>query len=180
MTTSALLVIDMLNEYLSPQGKIYCEPCREIIPSVSQSILFAHTHRIPVFFVNTSLTSSHVLLAKKWGLHAVAGSWGAKVIDELPIGEDDVIINKKGYNGFSQTQLENELKKRNISAVALTGIHTHVCVLLTAAGAFELGYDVTVLEDCVTTYDKATHTSRLKFISTHLGDVLSLEEWMKR
>ena len=32
---AALLIIDMLNEYLDPKGKIYCEAGREIIGNIA-------------------------------------------------------------------------------------------------------------------------------------------------
>ena len=93
--------------------------------------------------------------------------------------EADLIVRKKVYNGFFKTNLHAELQSRGISNVVITGIHTHVCVLLTAVGAFENGYEVTTLEDCITTGYQPNHESRLRFFSTHIGSLKSSDEWIK-
>ncbi len=180
MNKTALLVIDMLNEYLDKRGLLYCEQCRKIIPSISDCINFARLNDILVVYVNTSLNNKKDLLVRKWGLHAVTGTFGAKVVDELKPREVDLIINKKVYNGFMGTNLDDELKKRKINNIAITGIHTHVCVLFTAVGGFELGYNVTTIENCITTDTEEKHKSRLPFFKTHVGELMSSEEWKKR
>ncbi len=177
---TALLVIDMINDYLHPDGLLYCEQCREIIPSLSETIKFARKKDIQVIYVNTTLESSDDLLAKKWGLHAVAGTFGAEVIDELKPRVNDLIIPKKGYNGFSQTRLNDELQKHKINNIVLTGIHSHVCVLLTAVGGFELGYNVTVLEDCISTDSTSIRGRELNFFNTHIGELINSDEWKRR
>lgn len=177
---TALLVIDMINDYLHPNGLLYCERCREIIPTLSKAIKFAVENNIPVVYVNTNLESEDDLLAKRWKLHAVKDSFGAQVIDELNPKVGDIVIPKKVYNGFFDTSLDRELKQRNINNIVITGIHTHVCVLLTATGGFELGYNVTVLEDCITTDNEAMRKARLTFFNTHVGELISSDEWHKR
>ena len=180
MRNTALLVIDMLNEYLDKKGQLYCESCRKIIPAISDCIDFARASEIPVIYVNTLLNNENDLLAKKWGLHAVAGKFGSKVIEELKPREKDLIVGKKGYNGFTGTSLNEELKKLRINNIAITGIHTHVCVLLTAVGGFELGYNITIIEDCITTDTKEKHKSRLPFFKTHVGELVSSKEWIRK
>lgn len=179
MKKSALIIIDMINEYLNKKGLLYCEPCRKIIPAISECLSYARKENIQIIYVNTSLNDESDLLVKKWDLHAVPGTFGSEVIDELKPEDGDLIIRKKLYNGFAGTILDTELKKRKINDIAISGIHTHVCVLLTAVGGFELGYNVTLLEDCITTDTKEKHESRLPFFKTHVGELLSLEEWKK-
>ncbi|VAX23290.1 hypothetical protein MNBD_IGNAVI01-484 [hydrothermal vent metagenome] len=177
---SALLVIDMINDYLHPDGLLYCERCREIIPALVKAITFARENTIQVVYVNTNLENKNDLLAKRWGLHAVKGSFGAQVIDELRPDAGDLIIPKKSYNAFFNTSLDTELEQQGIKNITISGIHTHVCVLLTAVGGFELGYNVTVLEDCITTDNEAMRKTRLTFFNTHVGEMISSDEWKRR
>ena len=79
----AVLVIDMLNEYLDPKGKVYCAPCRDIIPNVQKLIEFGRKKKFPAIYVNTSFQSEDKPLAKKWGFYAQKGTWGAEVIPQL-------------------------------------------------------------------------------------------------
>lgn len=180
MSKYALLIIDMLNEYLTPKGLVYCENCRSIIPSIKKNADFARANGVLVVYVNTSLTDDRDILAKKWGLHAVEGTFGSQVINELFPHKDDLIIKKKLYNGFAETTLDHELRAHGVTNTVITGIHTHVCVLLTAVGAFEKGYEVTTLEDCITTGYLPNHETRLRFFKTHTGELVNSEEWMKK
>ena len=178
MSNQALLIIDMLNEYLTPTGLVYCDKCREIIPNIKACIEEAHENNIDVIYLNTSLNDNNDIMVKKWGLHAVEGSVGAQVIEELKPENHDLIVKKKGYDGFFDTDLHNILTARNTKTVVITGIHTHVCVLFTAVGAFERGYNVITLDNCITTGYLPNHETRLRFFKTHIGNITNSSEWI--
>jgi len=175
----AILVIDTINEYFDPKGKVFCEECRKIIPNLQKLLSFSRKKNIPVIYVNTSLLFDKEPIAKKWGLHAVRGTWGAKIIPELQPQEGDTIIFKRTYDGFYNTELELTLRSLDVDTVVVVGIHTHVCVLLTAVGAFDRGFNVIAIEDCMTTGYKPNHESRLRFYKTHLGELLTLEDFLR-
>lgn len=179
MSNTALIVIDMLNEYLLPEGLVYCEKCRGIITNTAKTIDAARDKGVTICYVNTSLESDKDIMVKKWGLHAVKGSKGARVVDELAPKEADLVVEKKLYDGFFQTKLHEALQDNKISNVVITGIHTHVCVLFTAVGAFEHGYNVTTLEDCITTGYLPNHESRLRFFKTHVGELMDSQDWLQ-
>jgi len=176
----AILVIDMLNEYLNPKGKVYCEKCREIIPTIQKLITFARENGMYVIYVNTSLISKEEPICKKWGLHAVRGTWGAEVIPELKPLKEDFVVFKRTYDGFYSSELEITLRSLGVETVVPVGIHTHVCVLLTSVGAFNRGFNVIALEDCMTTGYKPNHESRLRFFKTHLGELMTLEKFISK
>ena len=173
---TALLVIDMIKEYLHHEGKMYCGECRRIIPGIQKLIFHAHRRLWPVFYVNTALEKESEPLAKKWGMHAIRDTWGSNLIDELSLESGDIIVNKKTYDGFYDTTLHDSLKKHDIDKVFICGIHTHVCVLLTALGAFYRGYEVIIPEDCITTDKKINHETRLPFFKAHVGKLTSLDK----
>lgn len=174
----ALIVIDMLNDYLHPNGLAKSLDCLSIVDNIKQCIDYAQANGIKVVYINTSLSNENSPLAKKWGMHAVDKSWGADVIDELKPKADDIIVKKQGYDGFFNTKLDSELKKLNIDTIYLTGIHTHVCVMATAIGGFQLGYNVISLQDCITTGFKENHDSRLRFLQTHTGSLQTMQDFI--
>jgi len=176
----AILIIDYLNEYLRPEGKVYCEVAKDLIPNLRKLIDFAHDKNYPVIYANTSLVCENEPMVKKWGIHAMRGTWGAEVIDELKPTDKDYIVNKRTYDGFYNSELELTIRSFGINKVVITGIHTHVCVLLTAVGAFDRGFEVTTLEDCITTGYKPNHESRLRFFKTHIGELVNLEEFITK
>ena len=176
----AILIIDMLNEYLDPKGKIYCPDCREIIPNIKKLIEFVRKQGFPIIYVNTSHINDKDPETKKWGVQALRGSWGAKVIPELKPRKNDIIVTKRTYDGFYNTELEITLQGLEVDTIVTTGIHTHVCVLMTSLGAFYRGYDVIAIKDCMTTGYKPNHESRLRFYTTHIGDLLSLNDFINK
>lgn len=175
----ALLIIDMLNEYLDPDGKIYCEAGRKIIPSIGVLKDEFEKNDLPVIYVNTSHINGGDPETEKWGLHAMRGTWGNEVIPELAPSSKDYIVLKRTYDGFYNTELEMTLRSLNVDGVVVCGIHTHVCVMLTALGAFYRGYKVIALEDCMTTNRKENHESRLRFFDSHIGTLTNLNDFLE-
>lgn len=175
---TAILIVDMLNEYLLPEGKVYCEACRNIIPNIKNVINYGRNKGIHIVYVNTSLEEDDILV-KKWGIHAISGTKMSEVISEISPHEGDLVVNKKGYNGFFQTTLNSDLNSLGVERVVVAGIHTHVCVLLTAVAAFEYGYDVITLKDCITTGYQPNHDTRLRFFASHTGRIMKTNEWIE-
>ena len=175
-----ILAIDMLNEYLDPKGKIYCGKCREIIPNIKRLIEFGRGKSFPIVYVNTSHINDKDPETEKWGVHALRDTWGAEVSPELKPKEKDIVVFKRTYDGFYNTELEITLRSLDTKIVVACGIHTHVCVLMTSLGAFYRGFKVIAIEDCMTTGYKPNHDSRLRFYKTHVGELLKLNEFIER
>lgn len=175
---AALLIIDMLNEYLDPNGKIYCEAGREIIGNIATLRQHFVDNNCPVIYVNTSHINGGDPETEKWGLHAMRGTWGDEVIPELAPAENDITVYKRTYDGFYNTELEITLRSLNVDTVVVCGIHTHVCVLCTALGAFYRGFHVFALEDCMTTGYQPNHESRLRFYNSHIGTLTNLKDFI--
>lgn len=181
MSKAALLVVDMLKDFLEKWGTLYCERCRYIVPAIQKLVKEARKRKIPIIYVCDSHPSKFSGPEfKKWKPHAIRGTKGAEVINELGPKKDDYIVLKRTYDGFYNTDLEITLRSLGIDTVIVTGIHTHVCVLTTATSAFIRGFHVIVPEDCVTTSHPENHRTRLRYIQTHLGEVTKLEETLKR
>lgn len=171
-----LIVIDLLNEYVSPDGKLYCPNASQIVANVNRLTTHARAQSWPVIFINTALDSDEDALAERFGLHARRGSWAAQLSDFIEHESSDLIVTKKYYDSFFETDLDSVLKEHNVATTILCGIHTHVCVLLTAVGAFNRGYSVIVVEDAVTTDNRANHESRLPFFRKHIGQLMTTSE----
>ena len=75
------------------------------------------------------------------------GTPGAETIDEISAFGDRIleVPGKRGFNAFSNTQLDRVLKDHHVDQVVIAGCVTSICVNATALHAFEAGYDVTIL-----------------------------------
>lgn len=172
----AVLIVDMINDYISPGGKLFSEGTRGVIPHVESLIEFAREGNVPIYFVNSSLVSENQPMARKWGNHAEKGTWGAQIIDELTVPEYATIVEKPGYDGFYGTDLDQQLRSENIDTVIIAGVDTHVCVLQTAAGGFNHGYTVLGIPECITTKDDMKHSFGVEYLESHFGETISIAE----
>ena len=78
------------------------------------------------------------------------GTPGADTVPELAEFGDRItyVLGKVGFNAFSNTALEDELRDRGIRDVVITGVISSLCIDSTGRAAYERGYDVTMLSDC--------------------------------
>ena len=80
------------------------------------------------------------------------GTWNAEFCKDMTPKDGDVVVKgKKGLDAFPGTTLEEELKARGIETVALAGFLTNCCVESTMRTAYEKGFNVITLTDCVAT-----------------------------
>ena len=146
----ALLVIDMLNDFVLPGAPLEVPLARSIIPAIQRRIEAARHGGITVIYVCDAHSEDDPEFGI-WGRHAVAGTEGAAVIKELEPAAGDIVLAKTTYSAFYKTQLDDILKQNNIKKLALVGILTNICVLFTAADAVMRGYRVEVPREAVAT-----------------------------
>src|SRR4030066_1161853 len=147
---SALLVIDMLEDFVRPGAPLEVPQTRKILPAIARRV--ARTRReggIVVYVCDSHRKNDPEFARMGWPPHAVAGTKGAAVISEVAPEPGDVVVEKKTYSGFFRTTLQTVLPRTGIRSVSLSGCVTHICILYTAADAAMRGYDVTVDESLV-------------------------------
>jgi ureidoacrylate peracid hydrolase len=170
---SALLVIDMLNEFCKPGGRMVLPGYEALLPPQRAMIAAARAHGIPVFWViqchDPRLRRDRELL--KRGEHCLIGSWGAEVIDDLAPHEDDFRVYKHRYSAFFQTDLDLTLKDMECDQLIVMGLVTNICVRSTVHDAFFQGYEVVVPHDCCAATGPREQESTLYDIATHFGVV---------
>ncbi len=94
----------------------------------------------------------------------VKGSWGAEIIDALVPEETDIVIEgKRGLDTFASTNLGFILHSKGIRTVALGGFLTNCCVESTMRSAYENGFEVITLTDCVAATSSEEHHNAIKY-----------------
>ena len=94
----------------------------------------------------------------------VKDTWGAAIIDELaPVEGDIVIEGKRGLDTFASTNLDFILRSKGIDTVILGGFLTNCCVESTMRSAYENGYRVITLTDCVAGTSVEEHDNAIRF-----------------
>ncbi len=161
MSTKALLIIDMLNDFVLPGAPLEVPDTRKIIPNIGREIIKAREEGYQIIY----LCDAHAPDDKEfkmWPRHSVKGTKGAQVVDELEPEPKDIVVEKTTYSGFYNTRLEEVLKSSGAEEIVLTGCVTNICILYTAYDLVSRGYKVMLPKDCVAGLNKDDHEFALR------------------
>ena len=142
---SALLVIDMLNDFVLSGAPLEIPRARQIVPIIKGQIEAARFLGWLVVYVCDSHEENDKEF-KKWPKHAVKNTLGSDIVKELKPEVGDLVVPKTRYSGFFGTALESHLRGRKIGKLHLVGIATDICVLATAMDALMCDFEVVVYE----------------------------------
>ena len=92
----------------------------------------------------------------------VKGTWGAEIVKELEPAPGDIVVEgKRGLDTFATTNLDFILRSRGIKNVVLGGFLTNCCVESTMRTAYEKGFNVLTLTDCVAATSQEEHDNAI-------------------
>jgi len=158
----ALVVIDMLEDFVRPGAPLEVPQTRDILPAVRRRIRRARrSGELVVYLCDAHRKNDPEFARMGWPAHAVAGTKGAAVVRELSPEPGDVVVEKKSYSGFYRTSLQSVLRRHDVREVNLAGCVTNICILYIGAEAAIRDYDVTVDEALVAGLDDASHAFAL-------------------
>jgi nicotinamidase/pyrazinamidase len=161
--TTALLVVDVQNDFADPRGSLYVAEGEQVVPFVNAEIDRARAAGAPVFYTQDWHPGSTPHFEKDggvWPVHCVQETWGAELHPDLDA--DGPIVRKgsngeDGYSGFTMrdpvsgetvpTELGDMLAAASVTQLVIAGLATDYCVKSTVLDARERGYPVTVLEN---------------------------------
>ncbi len=159
----ALLVIDMLNDFVVKGAPLEVPGARGIVGNIKRETNKVRRNQIPVIYC-CDRHSKDDREFEVWPPHAVKGTRGAEVIDELRPRKGDIVIHTRTYSSFYRTALERTLKGLGVRHLILTGVATNICILYTAVDAYMRGYEVSVPEGCVAAFSTEDHRFALRQI----------------
>ena len=162
--TTAIILVGYQNDYFAQNGILrgVVEEANRVDQTLTNTLDFlkaVESTEMTVISTPIILTSDYRALAESEGILGAikdsgafrAGSPGAETIPEiLAFGDRVVYVNgKQGFNAFSNTELDRVLKGNNIHHLLLAGMITSLCIDSTGRAAYERGYKVSILSDCV-------------------------------
>jgi nicotinamidase-related amidase len=164
---TVVMVIDMQNDFAHPKGRLFVPDSRRTIDSIARLLRRARELEIPIIYTQDWHMRDDPEF-RIWGEHALAGSWGAEIIEELKPSENDIIIRKPRYDAFYGTDLEyiltRILKRDNI---IITGTVANICVLHTAGSASLRWFNIVVPIDGISAlneFDLYTTLRQIDFL----------------
>jgi nicotinamidase-related amidase len=170
----ALVIVDMLKDFVD--GSLANPRAQAIVPPLQRLLAHARDEGWVVVFSNDAHRPDDPEL-KVWGEHAMEGSPGAEVIDDLEPREGDIISPKRHYGAFDETGLAEQLAERGVTEVVIAGQHTHICVRHSSYGALRNGFDVTVPSDAVCAFEGVDEGEALEYLKmAYHANVTSVDE----
>jgi len=173
LARSALIVIDMQNDFCHASGwfgqkGVDVSPMRAPIPAIAALLPAWRTAGGRVVWLNWGVRADRLNLSPTIlfkgkrsadgvgyaerspddrGPSVVAGEWGARVVDELPVAQGDTTVYKHRLSGFWDNELDSLLRQQGITTLFYAGVNTDRCVFSTLQDAGFLGYDNILLAD---------------------------------
>jgi nicotinamidase-related amidase len=158
----ALLIIDMVKDYFDESHPLPITPlARRIIAPINSMIGVFRRHSWPVVFSTDAFEADDFIFKGRMRPHALAGTPGAEVIDELDRRPEDLWLPKPRFSAFFATGLERWLRERGVTLCLVAGIATHFCVLTTALDAVCHDFKAVILEDAAAAFSEAAHAQAL-------------------
>jgi nicotinamidase-related amidase len=162
MEKKALLVVDLLNDFMEPTGALYCgDASRRIIPVIRRLVDNTLAARGLVIY----LRDAHARDDKEFELfppHAIKGEWGSQIISELSPAPESVMIDKTRFSAFYETSLAEILARFHPREVWVAGVCTSICIMDTVGDLRNRDYSVVVPVNAVADLDEEFHEFALR------------------
>lgn len=115
---------------------------------------------------------------RRLNLLAAPGSREADFLEPIAPDEsrDEIVINKTASGVFSSTNIHYVLKNMGIESLFVVGVYTNECVETTVRDACDLGYLVTIVEDCCATVTPELHQASLATLRDRYARVMTLDQ----
>lgn len=162
MKNKALVVIDLQNDIT----KNY----KEIVGTTNQAIDWAVANDMYVVYIQHNNLSAGTRTFKP-------GTRGAELVSELRITSDNIFAKTKS-NALTSEEFTAFIQEHNITGFFITGADATACIKSTCYNMTKAGYNVCVLSDCITGYDKKKLSEMIEYYEKKGCIVSKLSEVM--
>ena len=142
----AVLVIDMIEDYLTPGRPLFIPRARAVMDAVRARVEAARRDGHPVIWVCDYHRADDPDL-ESLPIHAQDGTTGWHPMPELGRRPDEPIVKHRTFSGFFETDLEARLRDLRVNHLVLTGCATEVQIMTTGTDALMRGFHVEVPRD---------------------------------
>lgn len=176
-STTALLLVEYQNDFASEGGTLNAP----VSVVMEQTGMLEHSAQIVTAARDAGITIIHAPLAFDPGHEEIPDTaygilkgvvdtqsftndtWGVEIIDAMrPDPADVVLTDKRSLDAFSTTNLQFVLESRQITTVAIAGFLTNLCIESTMRSAYEQGYEVVPVVDCMAATSIDEHEMAVK------------------
>ena len=151
-TKTALVVVDMQNDFVKEDGSLLVPDAEATIPKIKSLLDLARESGMKVVFTQDTHTEGDPEW-EIWPEHVREGSWGWQIVEELAPLEDELVIRKVRYDAFYGTHLDHYLRIWGVDTLVICGTVANICVHYTAASAALRWLEVIIPRDATSALD---------------------------
>ena len=180
---AVLLIIDLQVDVVDPKGKLWMPASTKMLPKLKEVIGFCRAHGIPVIYTahqahpsgrDKGLMHTYLTLLQE---SLIEGQPGAEIHPEIaPQPDEWIIANKRRYDSFWGTELEEVLRTWGRDQIILTGACTNFCCSTTTRSGMQRGFNIAFPYDLNATDDPAVHEEVCKTMNRGFGRVMAADE----
>ena len=168
---TALIVIDLQKGIV---GLPTAHPIGGVLAAATVLTAAFRRRGLPVALVNVA-GGAPGRTEQNRSLQGLPADW-ADLAPELNAQPGDLLVTKRTWGAFTNTDLAARLKALGVTQVALAGVATSIGVESTARQAYELGFNVTLALDAMTDMSREAHDNSVARIFPRLGETGSARE----
>ncbi|NNH31542.1 cysteine hydrolase [Rhizobium sp. SEMIA 4085] len=177
MTKRALVIIDLINDYLDRWS---ADKAARLIGETNKLAVAFRQAALPVIWVRPEfrpdLSDAFLEMRDKNLKIAIEGTSGAHLHAGLNCQPSDTTIVKKRYSAFYRTELEDILSAMGVAELVLCGINTHACIRMAAIDAYQRDLRVVLAEECIDSYDAEHGRVSLDYMNGKIAKLATVPE----
>lgn len=159
MQKKALVIIDIQNDITKN---------RDVIGNINKAIDWAVDNNLHVVYIRHENLSAGTRTFKP-------GTHGSEFAPDLKIVSKNVFTKTKG-NALTSEEFADFISNNEIADFYLAGADAVACVKSTCYNLRKANYNVNVLSDCVTSYDKRRIDEMLRYYESQGSHIICLND----
>lgn len=180
----ALIVVDMVKDNVKEGSRLpITQEARAILPNLQRLLEESRRRGFPIVFACDSYLKDDFIFGGRMKPHSVAGTEGAEVVEDLKPQPADIVLPKRRFSAFFETDLAQRLQELGVDTIVVSGLTVEFCVLTTVMDGLCHDFSAIILEDCTASFNKERHQACLALyrdtVLFPLLKIRTLEEFLK-
>lgn len=183
MNNLVFIVIDLVRDYfdsgLWPASQLP-EARQRLVTATNELAALFRAKNFPIIWFRQEflpdLSDAFLHVRRSGKPYAIRGTPGCQLLPELQVAPEDILLVKKRYSAFYQTELDAVLGDLQPQTLVLAGITTAWCVRATAVDAYQRDYCVLLAQEAIAGFTERDHLESLSAMNGLVGTVLSNAE----
>lgn len=179
-------MIDMQKGFIEKGAAMEVAPGRAIIPNIQRLVECCRHQKIPVIY-SRFVYSAKVpnLIGELHDQHkppvscCMLGDPSVEIVDQLRPAENELVVDKHGYDAFHNTNLDYALRSLKRSQLIFSGVMTDICVLSTVSGALHREYEIWAISDATATIWDKVQKVTLDLVERAYGMVANTDHMVR-